>query len=154
MNHKHLLRFMKKILRNHSQEVVATTGDSEQTTLGEMFQDLGHTIYDLSVDLLDMHADQNTFHRFDKFNTKYNPIGEGKLREVFLKTDNYCKGRYFAHILKEVMADLQESKYQNAELRISVYGKSPNEMRTLASWAITNNVYSDNVRWLIQIPRL
>lgn len=26
--------------------------------------------YDLSVDMLDVHADRNTFHRFDKFNTK------------------------------------------------------------------------------------
>ena len=30
--------------------------------------------------------DRNTFHRFDKFNAKYNPIGESRLREVFLKT--------------------------------------------------------------------
>jgi AMP deaminase len=30
--------------------------------------------YDLNVDTLDMHADK-TFHRFDKFNLKYNPVG-------------------------------------------------------------------------------
>ncbi len=39
----------------------------------------------MSVDMLDVHADRNTFHRFDKFNTKYNPVGENTLREVFLK---------------------------------------------------------------------
>ena len=44
--------------------------------------------------------DRNTFHRFDKFNAKYNPIGESRLREVFLKTDNYIGGQYFAEILK------------------------------------------------------
>ena len=44
--------------------------------------------------------DRNTFHRFDKFNAKYNPIGESRLREVFLKTDNYLGGQYFAEIIK------------------------------------------------------
>ena len=39
----------------------------------------------LTVDMLDVHADRNTFHRFDKFNAKYNPVGESRLREVFSK---------------------------------------------------------------------
>ena len=98
--------------------------------------------------------DRNTFHRFDKFNAKYNPIGESRLREVFLKTDNYLNGKFFASIIKEVASDLEESKYQNAELRLSIYGKSPEEWDKLAKWAIQSDVYSDNVRWLIQIPRL
>lgn len=98
--------------------------------------------------------DRNTFHRFDKFNAKYNPIGESRLREVFLKTDNYLNGKYFARIIKEVASDLEESKYQNAELRLSIYGKNPDEWDKLAKWAIQSDVSSDNVRWLIQIPRL
>ena len=49
------------------------------------------------------------------------------------------------------MADLSESKYQNCELRLSIYGRSANEWDKLAEWAINNNVYSDNVRWLIQV---
>jgi AMP deaminase len=44
--------------------------------------------------------DRNTFHRFDKFNAKYNPIGESRLREVFLKTDNYICGRFFGKLIK------------------------------------------------------
>lgn len=44
--------------------------------------------------------DRNTFHRFDKFNAKYNPIGESILREIFIKTDNHIEGKYFAHIVK------------------------------------------------------
>lgn len=44
--------------------------------------------------------DRNTFHRFDKFNAKYNPIGESILREIFIKTDNHIEGKYFAHIIK------------------------------------------------------
>ena len=73
---------------------------------------------------------------------------------MFLKTDNYIGGKYFANIIKEVCSDLEESKYQNAELRLSVYGKSPDEWSRLAHWAVGQNVYSDNVRWLIQVPRL
>jgi AMP deaminase len=55
---------------------------------------------------------------------------------------------------QEVSSDLEESKYQNSELRLSVYGKVPEEWDKLAKWAIDGNVYSDNVRWLIQVPRL
>ena len=44
--------------------------------------------------------DRNTFHRFDKFNAKYNPVGESRLREIFLKTDNYNGGQYYARIIK------------------------------------------------------
>lgn len=76
------------------------------------------------------------------------------MREVFLKTDNFLNGKYFAQIIREVGADLEESKYQNAELRLSIYGKSREEWTKLARWAIEGNVYSDNIRWLIQIPRL
>ncbi|XP_063895689.1 AMP deaminase 2 isoform X2 [Helicoverpa armigera] len=153
MNQKHLLRFIKKTLKNHADEVV-TLHKGTPMTLKSVFQSMNLSTYDLTVDMLDVHADRNTFHRFDKFNAKYNPIGESRLREVFLKTDNYMNGKYFARIIKEVASDLEESKYQNAELRLSIYGKSPGEWAKLAKWAIQYNVYSDNVRWLIQIPRL
>ncbi|KAG8037115.1 hypothetical protein G9C98_004437 [Cotesia typhae] len=154
MNQKHLLRFIKKTLKNHADEVVTYSKSGEMMTLAQVFESMNLTTYDLSVDMLDVHADRNTFHRFDKFNAKYNPIGESRLREVFLKTDNYLDGKYFARIIKEVASDLEESKYQNAELRLSIYGKSADEWDKLANWAIKGNVYSDNVRWLIQIPRL
>jgi AMP deaminase len=52
------------------------------------------------------------------------------------------------------MFDLEDSKYQNAEYRLSIYGRSLDEWDKLANWAVTHNVYSDNVRWLIQVPRL
>ncbi|KAM3959322.1 AMP deaminase 2-like isoform 2-T3 [Aphomia sociella] len=153
MNQKHLLRFIKKTLKTHADEVV-TLHKGTPMTLKAVFQSMNLSTYDLTVDMLDVHADRNTFHRFDKFNAKYNPIGESRLREVFLKTDNYMNGKYFARIIKEVASDLEESKYQNAELRLSIYGKSTDEWAKLAKWAIQYKVYSDNVRWLIQIPRL
>jgi AMP deaminase len=79
-----------------------------------------------------MHAHQDSFHRFDKFNLKYNPIGESRLREIFLKSDNHIGGRYLAELTQgehegsfhsvllliglllwaELMKDLEQSKYQ------------------------------------------
>ena len=43
---------------------------------------------------------------------KYNPVGQSRLRDIFLKTDNFVKGRYLAEITKEVITDLESSKYQ------------------------------------------
>ncbi|XP_051964800.1 AMP deaminase 2-like isoform X2 [Xyrauchen texanus] len=153
MNQKHLLRFIKRAIKKYPGEIVHVEKGRGQT-LTEVFESMNLTAFDLSVDTLDMHADRNTFHRFDKFNSKYNPIGESILREIFIKTDNHIEGKYFGHIIKEVMADLEESKYQNVELRLSIYGRSRDEWDKLAQWAVKHNVYSDNVRWLVQVPRL
>lgn len=43
---------------------------------------------------------RQTFQRFDKFNDKYNPVGASELRDLYLKTDNYINGEYFAAIIK------------------------------------------------------
>ena len=52
------------------------------------------------------------------------------------------------------MEDFSDSKYQNAELRISIYGRSKLEWDNLAKWAVKHEMYCDNVRWLIQVPRI
>uniref|UniRef100_A0A4W6CIF9 AMP deaminase n=1 Tax=Lates calcarifer TaxID=8187 RepID=A0A4W6CIF9_LATCA len=153
MNQKHLLRFIKRAMKKYPKEIVHVERGKGQTLM-EVFESMNLTAFDLSVDTLDMHADRNTFHRFDKFNAKYNPIGESILREIFIKTDNHIEGKYFGHIIKEVMADLEESKYQNVELRLSIYGRSRDEWDKLARWAVKHQVYSNNVRWLVQVPRL
>ncbi|XP_028037472.1 AMP deaminase 2-like [Bombyx mandarina] len=153
MNQKHLLRFIKRTLRQNAHEVVALQRGVPMT-LKSVFEEMQLDAYDLNVDILDVHADRNTFHRFDKFNAKYNPVGESRLREVFLKTDNYMNGTYFANIIKEVMSDFAENKYTYSEPRISVYCKSSSEWSRLASWAVRNDVHSPHVRWLVQVPRL
>lgn len=104
------------------------------------------------TDVKQAHTD--SFHRFDKFNLKYNPVGESRLREIFLKTDNYIGGRYLAELTKEVISDLESSKYQMVEWRLSIYGRALDEWDKLAAWVIDNKLFSHNVRWLIQIPRL
>ncbi|KAH0498673.1 hypothetical protein TgHK011_005914 [Trichoderma gracile] len=153
MNQKHLLRFIKSKMKKSPNEVVLFR-DGKHLTLAEVFASINLTAYDLSIDTLDMHAHIDSFHRFDKFNLKYNPIGESRLRTIFLKTDNFMHGRYLADITKEVIADLESSKYQMVEWRISVYGKSMDEWDKLAAWVVDNKLFSHNVRWLVQIPRL
>ncbi|WBW75400.1 adenosine deaminase Ada1 [Schizosaccharomyces osmophilus] len=152
-NQKHLLRFIKAKLRKSPDEKVIWR-DGKFLTLQEVFDSLKLTSYDLSIDTLDMHAHADTFHRFDKFNLKYNPIGESRLRTIFLKTDNDIEGRYLAELTKEVFADLCTQKYQMAEYRISIYGRNKEEWDKLAAWIIDNKLYSANARWLIQVPRL
>ncbi|GAA6048249.1 hypothetical protein JCM3770_006503 [Rhodotorula araucariae] len=153
MNQKHLLRFLKFKMKRSADELVIYR-DGKHLTLRQVFESLNLTAYDLSIDTLDMHAHQDSFHRFDKFNLKYNPLGESRLREIFLKTDNYVEGRYLAEITKEIFSDLQAGKYQMAEYRVSIYGRNTAEWDKLAQWVIKNELFSDNVRWLIQIPRL
>ncbi|KAI8807631.1 hypothetical protein BJ742DRAFT_811342 [Cladochytrium replicatum] len=153
MNQKHLLRFIKSKLRKSPDDVVIFR-DNRHLTLAQVFESLNLTAYELSIDTLDMHAHKDSFHRFDKFNLKYNPIGESRLREIFLKSDNFVRGRYLADLTKEVFADLEASKYQMAEYRISIYGRNPYEWDKLAAWVVDNKLYSHNVRWLVQFPRL
>lgn len=153
MNQKHLLRFIKYKLKTEPDNKVIFR-DGKILTLKEVFESLNLTAYDLSIDTLDMHAHKDTFHRFDKFNLKYNPIGESRLREIFLKTDNFISGRYLAEITRQVMDDLESSKYQMSELRVSIYGRSTDEWDKLAKWIVNNKLFSHNVRWLVQIPRL
>ncbi|KAJ2905077.1 AMP deaminase [Zalerion maritima] len=153
MNQKHLLRFIKSKLKKYPHEKVLFR-DGKLLSLTEVFESIKLTAYDLSIDTLDMHAHTDSFHRFDKFNLKYNPIGESRLRTIFLKTDNDVQGRYLAEITKEVIADLESSKYQMVEWRVSIYGKSLGEWDNLAAWVVDNKLFSHNVRWLVQIPRL
>ncbi|XP_022743410.1 AMP deaminase-like isoform X2 [Durio zibethinus] len=153
MNQKHLLRFIKWKLKMEPDEVVIFR-DGTYLTLKEVFESLDLTGHDLNVDLLDVHADKSTFHRFDKFNLKYNPCGQSRLREIFLEQDNLIQGRFLGELTKQVFSDLAASKYQMAEYRISIYGRKQSEWDQLASWIVNNELYSENVVWLIQIPRL
>lgn len=56
MNQKHLLRFIKKTLKNHADEIVTCSKTGGTMTLREVFQSMNLTTYDLSVDMLDVHA--------------------------------------------------------------------------------------------------
>lgn len=38
-----------------------------------------------------------------------------------------------------------------AEYRISIYGRKKSEWDQMASWIVNNELYSENVVWLIQV---
>ncbi|CAB1339461.1 unnamed protein product [Coregonus sp. 'balchen'] len=153
MSQKHLLNFIQTAYKMEADRVVLEKG-GRKLTLREVFQHLNMDPYDLTVDSLDVHAGRQTFHRFDKFNSKYNPVGASELREIYLKTDNLIHGEYFARIIKEVSHDLEESKYQHAEPRLSIYGRSADEWDSLSKWFIQHKVHSTNMQWIIQVPRI
>lgn len=160
MNAKHLLRFMKKKLKNAPDELVDPSGAK---TVKDVFVSMGLSWTDLNIDKLEVWADKSCMHRFDRFNNKYSPIGQNDLRTIFLKTDNPMGGRYLAELTKELLEDLEESKYQHAEWRLSIYGRKRNEWENLSCWVLGENgkglgggrtLLSKNNKWMIQIPRL
>ena len=53
---------------------------------------------------------------------------------LFTKIISQENVRYFGKLIKEVFSDLEEQKYQNCELRVSVYGRSIVEWDQLADW--------------------
>jgi AMP deaminase len=152
MTESHLLRYIIEKLNSSADEYVIKKNGAPMT-LGDVFKSLHLSAYDLSLDTLDVRAN-NTFCRFDRFNLKYNPAGQSMLREIFLKTDNLLGGKYMAEITEQVMNQLDASKYTMVEWRISIYGRSIDEWQKLAKWFCTYQMAHENVRWLIQIPRL
>ena len=58
---------------------------------------------------------------------------------------NVCEGGFGSNLT-------QASKYQHAELRISIYGRKRVEWDILAAWICQHQLYSNNVVWLIQVP--
>lgn len=168
MNAKHLLRFMKKKLKAASHDVVDTDKDGKPRTLGQVFQNMGIEWTKMSLDTLQVWADRSCLHRFDRFNNKYSPMGQNDLRNIFIKTDNPMGGRYLAELTSELLDDLEESKYQHVEWRLSIYGRKLSEWQSLSEWVLGENgkgmaqcsnkkrqaLLSPNLRWMIQIPRL
>jgi adenosine deaminase len=51
----------------------------------------------------------------------------------------------------QVMQDLEASKYQLAEWRVSIYGRKPTEWDKLARWFYSWRLAHPCIRWLIQV---
>ncbi|XP_025052501.1 AMP deaminase 3 isoform X5 [Alligator sinensis] len=78
------------------------------------------------------------------------------LKQVFesLHMDPYDLTVDSLDVHAEVAGELEDSKYQYTEPRLSIYGRSPVEWQNLAKWFIKHKVYSPHMRWIIQIPRI
>ena len=51
-----LLRFIKKKLKDHGDEVVCLDKNKKEMTLNQVFEEMNLTAYELTVDMLDVHA--------------------------------------------------------------------------------------------------
>jgi len=153
MNKKHLLRFIKSRIKQCPHAVVMEE-DGELITLKQLVENLDVKPHELSTDTLDMTPGHVTFHRFDRFAARYNPLGMSKLRSIFLETDNQMNGRFLAEITEEVFEDFESSKYQNAELSLYIRGMSSNEWDSLARWVCQKNLQANHIKWMIQTPRI
>ena len=67
----------------------------------DVIEELGIDPKALTVDSVDIQADASLFNRFDRFNAKYNPMGNSTLRKLFLKSKNDMNGRYFAELTRD-----------------------------------------------------
>lgn len=56
MNQKHLLRFIKRTLKKCADDDVCIGENGKPMTLKQVFQSMKLTAYDLTVDMLDVHA--------------------------------------------------------------------------------------------------
>lgn len=150
MNVKHLTRFMKKKFKKCVDDIVGEQVEyvlveedteeneepssskqschtvskkvkkTQQISLGDLARELNINWSSLTINSLQMWTDRSCMHRFDRFNSKYSPLGQAKLRTLFLKTDNIMNGQYFAEITRELLDDLEETKYQHTEWRLSL----------------------------------
>mmetsp|Transcript_17405 Transcript_17405/g.43329 ORF Transcript_17405/g.43329 Transcript_17405/m.43329 type:complete len:966 (+) Transcript_17405:420-3317(+) len=202
MNVKHLTRFMKKKFKKCVDDIVGEQVEyvlveeeapeneepssskqschtvskkvkkTQQISLGDLARELNINWSSLTINSLQMWTDRSCMHRFDRFNSKYSPLGQAKLRTLFLKTDNIMNGQYFAEITRELLDDLEETKYQHTEWRLSIYGRKMDEWDKLAKWVLAGGesglaksrhpavtaenkkLISANNMWMIQIPRL
>jgi len=155
MNVNMLLRFIKKKAQKEPNKPVIFDPQTKKTlTLREVFEKHQLETQNINVDVLDVQAGFETFHRFDRFNKKYNPFSRTDFREIFLKVNNFIEGEYLAEITKDVFDNYAQCKYIFSELRISIYGRNAKEWDQLATWFDKFGLYHHQVRWLIQIPRL
>ena len=157
---KQFVNFVTNKLETESDTVVSSDGK----TLGEVFKEAGLDKDHLTIDAFDVLADYSVYQRFDNFNAKYSPFRMADLRRIFLKSNNYIGGRYFAELLKIVLMrhELSKGHVSGVELRLSIYGMERHEWDYLAEWMLKDweggvfpgPVVSKSNRWLVQIPRL
>ncbi|CAJ1035487.1 Adenosine/AMP deaminase, putative [Leishmania lindenbergi] len=152
MTPKQILKFVLAKLKESGDDIAMKKGD-DIITLGQLFVKAGITP-NLTVDQLNVQADHTLFERFDNFNSKYNPMENGDLRSLLLKTDNFMNGRYFAELIHDVFEQYSRDRYTYAENRVSVYGINIKEWDKLANWFATHGMANKHNKWIIQVPRV
>lgn len=162
MTGKQLLEFMQHKARESPDDIVEVDKQTGRPiSLIEMLERVTRdrfgpvaSVADLTVSALDVQASSSTFNRFDHFNNKYNPLGVSELRSLFLKTENFMGGRYFAELIKQTFSRQQLQGNVFTEFRLSIYGRDKREWHRLAQWWASHGMQSRVNCWMIQIPRI
>lgn len=125
--------------------------DAEWRAVAPVVQQL---ILSMPIAALQVRAGNTTFQRFDRFNNRFSPMGMTSLRSLFLKTDNYMQGRYFAELIRGVHLANDADGRTFTEFRLSIYGRDPMEWDRLARWFVLHGMSHRTNQWMVQIPRL
>lgn len=135
LNTRTLLEFFVDKVLNHGDDVVHEE-DQQPVTLRQILERYGINVGQITGDEL--------HHQF-----KIHP----DLRKIFLSTDNFMQGRYFAELTKCTLNLYQADAYSFAENRLNLYGESTAEWYQLAHWFDRYGMASSQNRWMISIPR-
>ncbi|KAG5484058.1 hypothetical protein LSCM1_05912 [Leishmania martiniquensis] len=115
---------------------------------------VAHLLAEMPIAALQVHAGKATFHRFDRFNHRFSPMGMTSLRSLFLKTDNFMQGRYFAELIRGTFTQNELEGGTFTENRLSVYGRRADEWDRLSRWFVLHGVSHRTNSWMVQVPRL
>ncbi|KAG5483485.1 hypothetical protein CUR178_07806 [Leishmania enriettii] len=113
-----------------------------------------YLLAEMPIAALQVHAGKATFHRFDRFNHRFSPMGVTSLRSLFLKTDNFMQGRYFAELIRSTFKQNELEGGTFTENRLSIYGRHRDEWDRLSRWFVLHGVSHRTNSWMIQVPRL
>ncbi|KPA76446.1 AMP deaminase putativeamp deaminase-like protein [Leptomonas pyrrhocoris] len=125
-------------------------GDAAAATAAGVARILG----EMPIAALQVHAGKATFHRFDRFNHRFSPMGMSSLRSLFLKTENFMQGRYFAELIRGTFQQNELEGNTFSENRLSIYGRSRTEWDRLSRWFVLHGMSHRTNSWMIQVPRL
>lgn len=78
---------------------------------------------------------------------------DAQFRDIFLSTDNFMQGRYFAELTKRTLDLYQLDEYTFSENRLIIHGRSSREWWNLAHWFDRYGMASSQNRWMVSLPR-
>jgi AMP deaminase len=158
--------YVKSKLADEAHTIVTRDGGVGKS-LSTLFAEAGLDASCLGLDAFHLLADHSLYQRFDRFNDRYNPMRQSRMRTIFLKSSNAIDGRFFGELTRQLLDNAERklaSSQTTMELRISIYGIDRGEWGRLAKWVLTpwlgatglpaRPLLSEANRWIIQIPRL
>ena len=80
-------KYVREKLAAEAGTVVAVDGGVRKT-LSQIFTESGLDEDHLGLDAFHLLADHSLYQRFDRFNDRYNPMRQSRMRTIFLKSSN------------------------------------------------------------------